>query len=109
MPRILDLICRKCGGIALDVILGMNEEYPYCSECGEQMDFLPTRLNADTHFPGSHNSEYNPEGRKYVGDTKRQLDMQLKNMKAENKYVEAVKKATKGQVKVKMKQDSKDG
>lgn len=72
MKTTRDFLCHNCGEL-LENHYGECGDNPSCPECGTEMEFLPTKLNANTYFPGSHNSEYGTHGRKFQGCTKEQL------------------------------------
>ncbi len=64
-----DYICPNCNYYILD-IYGDFEDVHTCERCDTTMVFLPTRANVDTHFAGSHNSEYNGTNKVFEGTTK---------------------------------------
>lgn len=66
-----DYACWDCEEFEFDYF-GEYKEVPYCPKCHRPMEFIPTKVNVDTYFPGSHNSEYTHHGNKFQNGTSKQ-------------------------------------
>jgi hypothetical protein len=95
MKRLHDYICWNCK-VSGEAYLEFGD-FPLCPECGEPMEIWYTKVNFDSYFPGSHNSEYSTHGRKFQGCTKDGLlDKVSYSARVGDKI--KYKKALKGQV-----------